>query len=104
MFSFTRISQDKNARPLALSGHVGFDSLPDQLVNKSTSQGFCFNILCIGKNNDWKVQEMCLNSLNWLTDAKIALKSRLIIFMVSDRLFLAWNINLQLIENNMQWS
>ncbi|KTG43523.1 hypothetical protein cypCar_00047553 [Cyprinus carpio] len=38
---------DKNARPLALSGHVGFDSLPDQLVNKSTSQGFCFNILCI---------------------------------------------------------
>uniref|UniRef100_A0A8C1ZYM9 Septin n=1 Tax=Cyprinus carpio TaxID=7962 RepID=A0A8C1ZYM9_CYPCA len=41
--------QDKNARPLALSGHVGFDSLPDQLVNKSTSQGFCFNILCIGE-------------------------------------------------------
>ncbi|KAI2660963.1 Septin-8 [Labeo rohita] len=40
---------DKNARPLALSGHVGFDSLPDQLVNKSTSQGFCFNILCIGE-------------------------------------------------------
>ncbi|KAG9333431.1 hypothetical protein JZ751_011630 [Albula glossodonta] len=41
--------QDKNARPLSLSGHVGFDSLPDQLVNKSTSQGFCFNILCIGE-------------------------------------------------------
>lgn len=40
---------DKNARPLALSGHVGFDSLPDQLVNKSTGQGFCFNILCIGE-------------------------------------------------------
>ncbi|XP_066562078.1 septin-10 isoform X2 [Amia ocellicauda] len=40
---------DKNARPLSLSGHVGFDSLPDQLVNKSTSQGFCFNILCIGE-------------------------------------------------------
>ena len=32
-----------------LSGHVGFDSLPDQLVNKSVSQGFCFNILCIGE-------------------------------------------------------
>ncbi|ETE70588.1 Septin-11, partial [Ophiophagus hannah] len=29
--------------------HVGFDSLPDQLVNKSTSQGFCFNILCVGE-------------------------------------------------------
>ncbi|KAM6970775.1 septin-10 [Aplochiton taeniatus] len=40
---------DKNARPLSLSGHVGFDSLPDQLVNKSTCQGFCFNILCIGE-------------------------------------------------------
>ncbi|ROL48891.1 Septin-8 [Anabarilius grahami] len=49
MFSNTRLFQDKNARPLALSGHVGFDSLPDQLVNKSTSQGFCFNILCIGE-------------------------------------------------------
>ncbi|KAK6327559.1 hypothetical protein J4Q44_G00032040 [Coregonus suidteri] len=35
--------------PLSLSGHVGFDSLPDQLVNKSTCQGFCFNILCIGE-------------------------------------------------------
>uniref|UniRef100_A0A673KU60 Septin 10 n=1 Tax=Sinocyclocheilus rhinocerous TaxID=307959 RepID=A0A673KU60_9TELE len=43
------LMHDKNARPLALSGHVGFDSLPDQLVNKSTSQGFCFNILCIGE-------------------------------------------------------
>ncbi|XP_036431743.1 septin 10 [Colossoma macropomum] len=40
---------EKNARPLTLSGHVGFDSLPDQLVNKSASQGFCFNILCIGE-------------------------------------------------------
>lgn len=36
-------------RTLALSGHVGFDSLPDQLVNKSVSDGFCFNILCIGE-------------------------------------------------------
>uniref|UniRef100_A0A8C1FQ09 Septin n=3 Tax=Cyprinus carpio TaxID=7962 RepID=A0A8C1FQ09_CYPCA len=49
VFSLTGLFQDKNARPLALSGHVGFDSLPDQLVNKSTSQGFCFNILCIGE-------------------------------------------------------
>ncbi|KAL0962220.1 hypothetical protein UPYG_G00337240 [Umbra pygmaea] len=40
---------DIGARPLSLSGHVGFDSLPDQLVNKSTCQGFCFNILCIGE-------------------------------------------------------
>ncbi|XP_076468314.1 septin-6-like isoform X1 [Babylonia areolata] len=38
-----------NLRNLTLSGHVGFDSLPDQLVNKSVSQGFCFNILCVGE-------------------------------------------------------
>ena len=36
-------------RSLNLTGHVGFDSLPDQLVNKSVAQGFCFNILCVGK-------------------------------------------------------
>lgn len=36
-------------RNLKLSGHVGFDSLPDQLVNKSVQNGFIFNILCIGK-------------------------------------------------------
>ncbi|XP_054829155.1 septin-10 isoform X2 [Eublepharis macularius] len=39
----------RNCRSLSLSGHVGFDSLPDQLVNKSINQGFCFNILCIGE-------------------------------------------------------
>ncbi|XP_078258671.1 septin-10 isoform X2 [Rhinoraja longicauda] len=39
----------ESVRPLSLSGHVGFDSLPDQLVNKSTSQGFGFNILCVGE-------------------------------------------------------
>ncbi|ELT95911.1 hypothetical protein CAPTEDRAFT_163246 [Capitella teleta] len=36
-------------RTLNLSGHVGFDSLPDQLVNKSVSQGFTFNLLCLGE-------------------------------------------------------
>ncbi|TKS67355.1 Septin-8 [Collichthys lucidus] len=40
---------DQGVRPLSLAGHVGFDSLPDQLVNKSICQGFCFNILCIGE-------------------------------------------------------
>uniref|UniRef100_H2YIP9 Septin n=1 Tax=Ciona savignyi TaxID=51511 RepID=H2YIP9_CIOSA len=42
-------SIDEGMRSLNLSGHVGFDSLPDQLVNKATNQGFCFNILCIGE-------------------------------------------------------
>uniref|UniRef100_A0A6Q2X600 Septin n=1 Tax=Esox lucius TaxID=8010 RepID=A0A6Q2X600_ESOLU len=48
-FAKLPLQLDNSARPLSLSGHVGFDSLPDQLVNKSTCQGFCFNILCIGE-------------------------------------------------------
>ncbi|XP_075419485.1 septin-10 [Tenrec ecaudatus] len=38
-----------NIRSLSMSGHVGFESLPDQLVNRSIQQGFCFNILCVGE-------------------------------------------------------
>ncbi|XP_064636485.1 septin-11-like isoform X2 [Lineus longissimus] len=43
--------QEKSAgaRSCNLTGHVGFDSLPDQLVNKSVSQGFSFNVLCVGE-------------------------------------------------------
>ncbi|XP_053976110.1 septin-2 isoform X3 [Hylaeus anthracinus] len=40
---------ESSLRNLKLSGHVGFDSLPDQLVNKSVQNGFVFNILCIGE-------------------------------------------------------
>jgi len=40
---------NKAMRALNLTGHVGFDSLPDQLVNKSVDKGFCFNILCVGE-------------------------------------------------------
>lgn len=29
---------------------MGFDSLPDQLVSKSVTQGFSFNILCVGEH------------------------------------------------------
>merc|ERR1712038_1852245 len=36
-------------RNLTLGGHVGFDSLPDQLVNQSVTAGFTFNIMCIGE-------------------------------------------------------
>ncbi|OXU18081.1 hypothetical protein TSAR_006936 [Trichomalopsis sarcophagae] len=46
----------KNSKPCepftrhsTLQGHIGFDSLPYQLVNKSATQGFVFNILCIGE-------------------------------------------------------
>lgn len=34
---------------MKLAGHVGFDSLPNQLVNKSVQNGFAFNIMCIGE-------------------------------------------------------
>lgn len=40
---------DNHLRNLKLGGHVGFDSLPDQLVNKSVQNGFVFNILCVGE-------------------------------------------------------
>ncbi|XP_069980521.1 septin-2 isoform X1 [Penaeus vannamei] len=40
---------EEKIRTLKLNGHVGFDSLPDQLVSKSTQNGFTFNILCIGE-------------------------------------------------------
>ncbi|XP_056294929.1 septin-8-A-like isoform X2 [Pseudoliparis swirei] len=39
----------KEKRNLELGGHVGFDSLPDQLVRKSVAPGFYFNILCVGE-------------------------------------------------------
>ena len=47
MGSINKGSQE--VRTLKLGGHVGFDSLPDQLVNKSVQNGFSFNILCIGE-------------------------------------------------------
>lgn len=40
---------EDNIRQLKLNGHVGFDSLPDQLVSKSVQNGFVFNIMCIGE-------------------------------------------------------
>ncbi|KMR02514.1 septin-11 isoform x2 [Lasius niger] len=44
-----RAKMESMLRTLKLSGHVGFDSLPSQLVNKSVQNGFLFNILCIGE-------------------------------------------------------
>ena len=41
--------KDVHLRALKQSGHVGFDSLPDQLVNKSVQNGFVFNVMCIGE-------------------------------------------------------
>merc|ERR1712079_256621 len=36
-------------RNLSLGGHVGINSLPDQLVNQSVTAGFTFNVMCIGE-------------------------------------------------------
>ena len=49
-FVFIDFQGDKSQqRSLQLNGHVGFDTLPDQIVAKSVSDGFTFNILCIGE-------------------------------------------------------
>ncbi|XP_063248772.1 LOW QUALITY PROTEIN: septin-10 [Prinia subflava] len=48
-FDARRHPQNVGCRTLSLSAHVGFDSLPDQLLRKSIKHGFCFNILCIGE-------------------------------------------------------
>lgn len=48
---------EASLRNLKLAGHVGFDSLPDQLVSKSVQNGFLFNIMCIGKS----VIKFCFN-------------------------------------------
>ncbi|XP_037231861.1 septin-10 isoform X2 [Falco biarmicus] len=56
-----RQPQNDGYRTLSLSGHVGFGSLPDQLVKKSINQGFCFNILCIGETGSGKTT--LINSL-----------------------------------------
>lgn len=45
-----KILGDKSKqRTLQLNGHVGFDTLPDQIVSRSVSDGFNFNVLCIGE-------------------------------------------------------
>ena len=42
-------SQGDEGRTLPLQGQVGFELLPDQLVNKCVNQGFDMNILCVGE-------------------------------------------------------
>lgn len=43
------LQAENKMRNLKLAGHVGFDTLPDQLVSKSVQCGFNFNILCVGE-------------------------------------------------------
>ncbi|XP_017279705.1 septin-8-A [Kryptolebias marmoratus] len=41
--------EGEEKRSLELGGHVGFNSLPCQLVSKLAARGFGFNILCVGE-------------------------------------------------------
>ncbi len=45
---YTHSLQGPSGRACELSGRVGFDTLPDQLVNREMKRGFSFNILVIG--------------------------------------------------------
>lgn len=47
--STEKLRSKDHERTLQLNGHVGFDTLPDQIVAKSVSDGFAFNIMCIGE-------------------------------------------------------
>ncbi|CAJ0931806.1 unnamed protein product, partial [Mesorhabditis belari] len=40
---------DEQVRVIELNGHVGFDSMPHQLVKKAIEQGFQFNLMCVGE-------------------------------------------------------
>jgi len=54
-------------RKLTLSGPVGFDTLPDQLVTKATQRGFTFNVLCVGETGIGKstLMSTLFNSKNF---------------------------------------
>ncbi|CAI5452973.1 unnamed protein product [Caenorhabditis angaria] len=40
---------ENHGRVMQLNGHVGFDSLPHQLVKKAVEAGFQFNLMCVGE-------------------------------------------------------
>ena len=42
-------AKPQTPRQIQLAGHVGFDSLPDQLVRKTQEHGFVFNLMCVGE-------------------------------------------------------
>ncbi|EGT39219.1 CBN-UNC-61 protein [Caenorhabditis brenneri] len=42
-------TMDNIGRVMQLNGHVGFDSLPHQLVKKAVEAGFQFNLMCVGE-------------------------------------------------------
>lgn len=63
------VPKNEEIRSLELNGQVGFNSLPHQVVRKFVSQGFCFNILCIGMS---KHDVMNNHQLNWMKSSSFA--------------------------------
>ncbi|PIC28627.1 hypothetical protein B9Z55_020478 [Caenorhabditis nigoni] len=43
------VESASSGRVMQLNGHVGFDSLPHQLVKKAVEAGFQFNLMCVGE-------------------------------------------------------
>lgn len=69
-----------SVRSLQLNGHVGFDTLPDQIVSKCTSDGFTFNILCIGETGIGKstlVDTLFNTKFDWISASHHEPKVRL---------------------------
>lgn len=73
-------STSAGTRSLQLNGHVGFDTLPDQIVSKTVADGFSFNILCIGETGIGKstlIDTLFNTKFDWQSSAHTEAKVRL---------------------------
>jgi septin family protein len=73
-------STQNNLKTLQLNGHVGFDTLPDQIVSKTLADGFCFNILCIGETGIGKstlIDTLFNTKFDWLESNHLESKVKL---------------------------
>ncbi|CAF0777954.1 unnamed protein product [Brachionus calyciflorus] len=73
-------NHEKNIRSLKLNGHVGFDTLPDQIVAKNVSDGFTFNVLCLGETGIGKstlIDTLFNTKFDWESSSHFEPKVRL---------------------------